>query len=1001
MNGLNISQRYLIHAVLLIVVLMVLWPAVLQAQYTPTLQQPLNDSRDISLTPILYWNPPTCASLYDLEVSTNSNFATLVYHNENITTTSYQLTTPLIAYTIYYWRVRSFCPRATARWSDYSEVWSFRTVPPPPLMPVLVSPTNGQKNVGVEMSLDWNSPDWSSYQLSTWAWDVWIDDDATFSSPFLTTTDLNTNQYRVITGLARNTTYYWRIRARNGGGATYSETKSFTTVPNLPAAVTLLSPKCDSEVLTLRPEFQWQAVSDATNYQIYIEVCSNPATGRTYTTTTASWTPSSDLLKSTEYCWKVRAGNSGGWGGWSDIWSFTTAGDFTLSLTKAGSGQGDVKINSNVSALPWSVTALKGTDYSLKAIPAAGSVFAGWSGDVTSTNELIYLTLNEDKNVILTFNLSGAGHTVTMPSVPSGPGSGSTGETLTFITGGSTCSNGDAVQYCFDFGDGVISNWGMSSASHSFSVAGSYQVKAQARCAVSTEHVSAWSGIKNVEITSPSGGGVPIYPYCSTTQVGSSGEFTIDVKVGSASAPVQNLFGLSFTINYTPTNYLDVLDPASMNITPGTFLGTNLIFFQNLDDANGKLDVAMSRKSGAGGVNGMGSVLSVKFLSVNNPPTLTSLNFSVSNITANDEAGNPLQLTPQNLTLTVSSGARVWPGDNNNDGIVNQADVLPLGLYWAMTGPQRSSPTINWKEQLCAFWTNRNATYADANGDGVINQADLLPVGLNWAKAHTVAQLAECPPAIVVAKVETMPNLQLIIVGSANPNQDFFIDVKVNDVTNLFGLSFELVYSPAVFIDPSLVEMGAVNLMGNDLVFFSMINKAAGIDSGRISVGITRKAGQGGVSGTGVICRITAHMSASATKNLSHSFFTLTKIQANDAAGNPIKIDSTAYNLISQIDEELGIIPVNFSLQGNYPNPFNSMTTINWEIPADGNVNLAIYSVSGQLVRCLVHGSLPSGRHSTVWNGRDDEGMIVPSGVYICSLQAGLMRATKRITLLK
>jgi len=78
----------------------------------------------------------------------------------------------------------------------------------------------------------------------------------------------------------------------------------------------------------------------------------------------------------------------------------------------------------------------------------------------------------------------------------------------------------------------------------------------------------------------------------------------------------------------------------------------------------------------------------------------------------------------------------VWPGDNNNDGVVNQADVLPLGLYWNKTGPARANASTAWAPQLAAPWTPENATYADANGDGVVNQADILPIGLNWGRTH-------------------------------------------------------------------------------------------------------------------------------------------------------------------------------------------------------------------------------------------------------------------------
>ena len=98
-------------------------------------------------------------------------------------------------------------------------------------------------------------------------------------------------------------------------------------------------------------------------------------------------------------------------------------------------------------------------------------------------------------------------HTISAPNTPSGPNSGEVGEMLTFTTGGASCSHGHPVQYRFYWGDGTFSSWGSSpTASHAWTSAGTYQVKAQARCSVDTSVVSEWSPTKTVTIisTSPS-----------------------------------------------------------------------------------------------------------------------------------------------------------------------------------------------------------------------------------------------------------------------------------------------------------------------------------------------------------------------------------------------------------------------------------------------------------------------------------------------------------------
>lgn len=93
-------------------------------------------------------------------------------------------------------------------------------------------------------------------------------------------------------------------------------------------------------------------------------------------------------------------------------------------------------------------------------------------------------------------------HEVTMPVCPSGETNGYTNTTYSFNTTGASCSEGHAVEYRFDWGDGIYSNWSVSeSATHSWSMSGSYLVRAQARCSVEQDILSEWSDGLSVTIT--------------------------------------------------------------------------------------------------------------------------------------------------------------------------------------------------------------------------------------------------------------------------------------------------------------------------------------------------------------------------------------------------------------------------------------------------------------------------------------------------------------------
>ncbi|MBM3241204.1 T9SS type A sorting domain-containing protein [Candidatus Poribacteria bacterium] len=95
-----------------------------------------------------------------------------------------------------------------------------------------------------------------------------------------------------------------------------------------------------------------------------------------------------------------------------------------------------------------------------------------------------------------------------------------------------------------------------------------------------------------------------------------------------------------------------------------------------------------------------------------------------------------------------------------------------------------------------------------------------------------------------------------------------------------------------------------------------------------------------------------------------------------------------------------------FELLDNYPEPSNPETWIPYKLPEDAEVTIRIYSATGQLVRTLNPGRQTAGAYidknkAAYWDGRNDEGSKVASGVYFYTLQAGKYTATRKMTLLK
>ena len=102
------------------------------------------------------------------------------------------------------------------------------------------------------------------------------------------------------------------------------------------------------------------------------------------------------------------------------------------------------------------------------------------------------------------------------------------------------------------------------------------------------------------------------------------------------------------------------------------------------------------------------------------------------------------------------------------------------------------------------------------------------------------------------------------------------------------------------------------------------------------------------------------------------------------------------------IDEDVNVNPFAYELHENFPNPFNPETHIRFSIGGQENVKLVIYDIIGQQVRALINGdSYGAGFHAVNWNGLDNNGQKVPSGMYIYRIKAGDFMADKKMLLLK
>jgi hypothetical protein len=94
-------------------------------------------------------------------------------------------------------------------------------------------------------------------------------------------------------------------------------------------------------------------------------------------------------------------------------------------------------------------------------------------------------------------------------------------------------------------------------------------------------------------------------------------------------------------------------------------------------------------------------------------------------------------------------------------------------------------------------------------------------------------------------------------------------------------------------------------------------------------------------------------------------------------------------------------MPKSFRLLGNYPNPFNPETTVDFEMPVPATMSLRIYNLQGQQIKNLFEGKIDGGRHQMIWDGTNDLGARVPSGIFFYVLKTGMISVSRKMVMVE
>ncbi len=199
-------------------------------------------------------------------------------------------------------------------------------------------------------------------------------------------------------------------------------------------------------------------------------------------------------------------------------------------------------------------------------------------------------------------------------------------------------------------------------------------------------------------------------------------------------------------------------------------------------------------------------------------PNGSTVEFSFEDAEAvitNNNIGEIIKLNSQTVIFDIHSFVNVWPGDANNDGIVNINDVSSVGLFLGYGASKsnfrsfkRYNASTNWFPQSCLSWDSLAVTFADCDGDGEVTINDMLVIALNFGKTHSLSLIPQNGNQKVVAQ-------DLLISENC---ESCFVPMKLVAEDDIIAFSSE--YSDLLMFSETNSSLGGSSKPGDQFIFF-------------------------------------------------------------------------------------------------------------------------------------------------------------------------------------
>ena len=351
----------------------------------PILTSPGTGAINIEKTPALTWGASTGATSYTVQVSTVfANFTSFVVNQSGLTALTYTVSPALAGNTTYYWRVNASNGGGAGAWSA---VFNFSVAPD---APVLFAPVNNSANIVINPTVSWNA----SAGAATYR--VQVATNSGYSPTIFDDSTISTTS-KALSGLLTNTSYYWRVNAKNSKGTSaWSASRIFSTIASVPQSAPLtISPVSGALNTPVSIPLSWHSVPTSSTYHLQLSTMPDFSVLLKDTSgiiDTGFVLP--NLSYSTKYYWCVCGTNAVGAGGWSLTANFTTMAPIPITPTIVSPTTGAINIPVTTS-LKWHPVPIA-TSYRVQVstTPDFGTVTKDSIGIVDTTVSLAGLANN-------------------------------------------------------------------------------------------------------------------------------------------------------------------------------------------------------------------------------------------------------------------------------------------------------------------------------------------------------------------------------------------------------------------------------------------------------------------------------------------------------------------------------------------------------------------------------------------------------------------------------